>query len=175
MVETLARKLKLPGESCDPSHVLDALQAEIDRDYETEQKQSAEVEEKLKTLEDQYSDLTKQKATAEANLEHNEDLVSEKQEEISNLRSKIDNLSQTAARLNEVRTEEKQLSRNIEDFDANSKIADLDQNTAKFKTDLSKFNTGRGNTWDKFTCLILYDKIFFILPVFYCTLSYPDN
>ena len=53
MVDTLGRKLKLPEDSFDPSHVLEALQAEIDRDYETERQQSAEVEEKLKILEDQ--------------------------------------------------------------------------------------------------------------------------
>ena len=53
MVQTLARKLKLPGENSEPIDVLEALQAEIDRDYETERKQSEEVEEKLKTLEDQ--------------------------------------------------------------------------------------------------------------------------
>lgn len=88
--------------------------------------------------------MTKQKATAEANLEHNEDLVNEKQVEISNLRSKIDNLSQTAARLNEVRTEEKQLSRKIEEFDSNSKITGFDQSIDKLKSDVINFNTGRG-------------------------------
>ena len=61
--------------------------------------------------------MTKEKATAEASRDHNKSLLRDKKGEISELKTKMENLSQAAARLQEVKTEERNLSNKIDDFE----------------------------------------------------------
>merc|ERR1711892_335513 len=137
MSAKLAAKLKIAADS-QHGAVIGALQGEIEKDLHIELAHQREVQERIEQLEKDYSSFTTQKATHEASKNQGYAQIDEKRVEIGELRNRLSNLSQAAERLKKATSDEKAVTRQIDAFQAQSKLGQMDNELDTLKKALSR-------------------------------------